>query len=197
MIRFKQGVAFWKFDEIGRGVLIKVSDMVLEELAPMDDVPQISTLLRDSDAQRVLQSQRGSDRVRCRTNSADSLCEIHGVKRISTLQHFLKTPEKQALRSRVRHNVVINIGVYLHEPADAGDGIDDHSFRFGSPLLRRIEADKRLHLVRKPEHGAANTGAVVTNGPVHTVIPFPDRAVDSCDRPSASELEHAGFLAQL
>ena len=64
VICFKQGIAFRKADEVGRGVLIKVSDMVLEELASVNNVPQISTLLRDGDAQRIFQSQRGSHGVR-------------------------------------------------------------------------------------------------------------------------------------
>jgi hypothetical protein len=197
VIRFKQGIAFGELYEIGRSILIKVPDMILKELTSVNDVSQISALLRDDDAQRVLQSQRGSYGVRGGTDSADSLREIHGVKRVSAFQHFLKAPEKQALRPRVRYNVVIYVGVYLHEPADAGDGIDDHSFRFGSPLLCRIVADKRFHLVRKPEHSAAYAWAVVTDGPVHAVVPFPDGAVNPCDRPSASELEHTGFFAQL
>ncbi|MPM22545.1 hypothetical protein SDC9_69002 [bioreactor metagenome] len=104
--------------------------MILEKLAPMNDVPQISALLRDGDTERVLQSQRGSHGVRGRTDTANPLCKIHGIKRIPAFQHFFKAPEKQALRPRIRHIVVINIGVYLHKPADAGDRVDDYSFRF-------------------------------------------------------------------
>ena len=130
MIRFKKCIAFGEPYEVRHGILIKVPDVILEELAPVNDVPQVSTLLRDGDAERVLQSQRGSHRVRSRTNSANSLREIYGVKGIPALQHFLKAPEKQTLRPRVRYNVVINIGVDFHKPADAGNGVDDNSLRF-------------------------------------------------------------------
>ena len=53
VVRFKQRIAFRELDKIRRGVLIKVPDVILKELASVNDVTQISALLRDCDAQRV------------------------------------------------------------------------------------------------------------------------------------------------
>lgn len=196
VICFKQSVTFRELDEIRRCILIKVPDVILEELAPVNDISQISALLRNGDTQRIFQSQRGSHGMRGGTNPADSLRKIHSVEGASSLQHFFKAPEKQAFCPCIRHNAVIYVSVYLHKPTDSGDWVDDNSLRFVH-LLRCTITDERLHFVGEPKHGAADTGTVVADGPIHAIVPFPDRAVDSCDRSSASKLEHAGFLSQL
>lgn len=177
----------------------------------MSDVPQISALLRYLDAKCIFQSECGSNGVRCGANPANPLCKIYSIEGASSLQHFLKSSKKQALRPRVRHNIVIYVCFYFHKPADSSNRVDDDFLRFyhlirifqsiskvcGLAALCYIVADKGLHFVREAKHGTANTGTVIANRPVHAVVPFSNRAVDPCDRSSASKLEHAGFISQL
>ena len=65
VVRFKQRIAFRELDKIRRGVLIKVPDVILKELASMNDISQIFTLLRRGGAHSILQSHCGGHGMSC------------------------------------------------------------------------------------------------------------------------------------
>ena len=162
----------------------------MEELAPVNDISQISALLRNGDTQRIFQSQRGSHGMRGGTNPADSLRKIHSVEGASSSSIFSK-PLKSKPSVLASATMLLSMSASICINPLIRVTVDDNS-SFCSPLRCTI-TDERLHFVGEPKHGAADTGTVVADGPIHAIVPFPDRAVDSVTGPLHPSFEHAGF----
>ena len=123
-IRLKQRRIVGKKYKVGNGVLVKMSDMVLQKFAAVYNVPQVSSLLGRDDTKSLFQSKGGRYRMRRRAYTAYSFRKIYRIHRRPAFEHHLEPAKKQTFRFGIDYNLVLYICFDLHEPADARDRID-------------------------------------------------------------------------
>ncbi len=113
-------------DPVQRVQVVEVHEVVLRVQRRVHQVADDVRVLRDLDAQRILDRAHRGERVDARAHAADALDERPRVARVAALEDHLEAAPHRAGGDRVADDVVlVDVDLDPQVPLDAGDGVDD------------------------------------------------------------------------
>jgi hypothetical protein len=113
-------------DPVERVQVVEVHQVILGVQRRVHEIPDDVRVLRDLDADRVLDRADGSERMHPGAHAADALRERPCVAWIAPLQYHLEAAPHRTRGHRVAdHVVLVDVDLDAQMAFDARDGIDD------------------------------------------------------------------------